>query len=351
MAAALPLGEIAGQFHALGKAAGFISSRVDTKTMSVTIYWYGSPPSVQPEILEKASSAGVTVNVIKAPFSPDQLEQVRMRLVPLMKPLNIGFLEHNGDGSGFTAHFRSIDSMRAAQASLSAAVSRATIVGVPPDDPLYAAPGSPQIIISDDAMDPTPAAMPRMTTGKLSDETPFNNVTQVVAYGRQNDTSPFYAGGRSTGMTNGDCTTGFPMHRGHYSDGTHMYLLSAGHCTAFADNQGIYTPTGLKIGVTSGSVTLVNAQLDVNLINVAIAGAGDEQWDGAWNSTGFSKEVWSDKYTAQGDPLCVSGSYSGDVCGLHVAAYGDQDYSGGVFYGWLITKDDNTAAAGQGDSG
>ncbi len=157
MQRALPLNAIERDFYDLGEAAGYVGAVTDTKTNTVTIYWHGPAIAAHLPIFARAKALGINLRVVGAPFSAAEIAKARYALLPLIKNPQVGFVEYNIDGSGFTLHFRNAAAIEAARASLAAAVSEAKILGTAPNSPLYSAPGQPQISLSDDAMNPVPS--------------------------------------------------------------------------------------------------------------------------------------------------------------------------------------------------
>lgn len=322
---------VADRLHALGSDAGFIFSRMDSKPDALTVFWHGRQGPAVASILSDAKVHDLVVHMASAPFSAAQLWATESRLQAAAPSLGITLIHHEMSGDGFTVQFKDVQSSKAAQGALSKLPhNHAPLVAALASTPaaaLVSPDGSPPVRIS---------------------SVPSNRVQ--FASGRQNDSSPFYSGGRDHAYLS--CTTGFAMHRGSYTDGSHQYLLTAGHCSNFQDNHHVTSATGLAIGVTSAVVTLHNAGYDAGLINVAAHGAGNYMWDGAWNSTNTKKQVKGASGTSQNESLCQSGSYSGTICSILVYDYDDVVSAGKTIHVWTAFKQNlSGAAAGPGDSG
>lgn len=149
---------------------------------------------------------------------------------------------------------------------------------------------------------------------------------------RQNDSSPYWAGGRTNLGGTGHCTTNFSVRHGGRNK-----LLYAAHCGTTVTDGG---------NDAMGPITNRNTTRDISLIDVNSAG---RTWDGPWNELSITKAVQGAALSNVGNTLCTSGSFSGIRCGIRVTATG-VSISG---FGPLVVAErtDHAAAAGGGDSG
>jgi len=136
-----------------------IGSAIDTTSNSVTVYWRGPHPAAVNTAVSEALAAGITVNIIDAPFSAAQLSQSRSSIRNRMQELGISRIAFDADGGGSTVHFRTTADIQAARDSLADYQQRLDqITGDDGDSPavavLYSQPGSPAVHISDQLSDP-----------------------------------------------------------------------------------------------------------------------------------------------------------------------------------------------------
>lgn len=161
--------------------------------------------------------------------------------------------------------------------------------------------------------------------------------TPFLADSRNNDGTPFFAGGDwvrkrlSSGALIGQCTTGFA-----WKSSTNVrYLMTAGHCMPkgsgaidYAVNDfgaGSYTN---PVGVLSGNshttfqdgTGTVDGNGDLAIINVSTSGnsAGPTMWVGEANSSSTRTVNGVKMWAANGDPLCYSGRTTGAYCSYTV---------------------------------
>jgi len=129
---------------------------------------------------------------------------------------------------------------------------------------------------------------------------------QSTTTGRQNDTSPFYGGGRIVSTLNEACTAGFAVYKG-----STPYILTAGHC-------GLgtwHTPANVTLG-TVAQRSYSNKKIDAEIISVK----GSVGWVLTGGPTGSTTHKISGTYAIAGgeSSICLSGSYSGEVCANQV---------------------------------
>ena len=121
---------------------------------------------------------------------------------------------------------------------------------------------------------------------------------------RLSDSEPYWGGARIINPENNSaCTSGFAV-----TDGWTRYILTAGHC----GRPGGRILTGDR-SREIGRASLEDQGFDLLLIP---ANVGGRIYDGGVGVNEFSKRVsgWSSSYPGQW--LCVSGSFTGAVCGV-----------------------------------
>lgn len=104
-------------------------------------------------------AAGITVDIVAAPFSAEQLRRSRTRILSRAEELGIGRIGHGTDGGGSTVQFRTAADLEAAKAALAEYEhGRAQIADQDDGEPavavLHAVPGTPAIRISDQLRNP-----------------------------------------------------------------------------------------------------------------------------------------------------------------------------------------------------
>jgi hypothetical protein len=183
-----------------------------------------------------------------------------------------------------------------------------------------------------------------MITGEESESTAAN---------RFSDSSPWNAGNFIT-AGGGGCTSAFPM---KWNVNGNKYVLTAGHCFSVAQNVYNYAASPINSGSNAliGSVTnqsFGNNQLDAELI---AADGSRNIWTGGITPSGtLAVEAFLDPW--DGVPLCISGAYDGQTCGLtasEVNMNSSINYGGGA---WTVPNTSritmsNKLFLGQGDSG
>lgn len=81
-----PLSATVEKLRGLADSA-FIGSAIDTTSNSATVYWHGPQPAAVNTVVSEALAAGITVNIIDAPFSAAQLSRSRARIREWMQEL------------------------------------------------------------------------------------------------------------------------------------------------------------------------------------------------------------------------------------------------------------------------
>jgi hypothetical protein len=127
-------------------------------------------------------------------------------------------------------------------------------------------------------------------------------------HSRLSDTPPYWGGARIINPeTNSSCTSGFAV-----TDGWTRYILTAGHCGR---------PGGRILnGDRSREIGRVSAEdvgFDIMLIPASVDG---RMYDGGVGVNEFSKRVSGFAPAYPGEWLCVSGSYTGAVCGVQATS-------------------------------
>lgn len=139
--------------------SAFIGSAIDATSNSATVYWHGPQPAGVNTVVTEALAAGITVNIIDAPFSAAQLSQSRSRIRVRARELGISAIGHDTDGGGSTVHFRTTSSIQAARDALADYEGRLDQIAgddgaLPAVAVLYSPPGSPAVRISDQTRNP-----------------------------------------------------------------------------------------------------------------------------------------------------------------------------------------------------
>lgn len=152
-----PLSATVEKLRGLADSA-FIGSAIDTTSNSATVYWHGPQPAAVNTVVSEALAAGITVNIIDAPFSAAQLSRSRARIREWMQELDISRVDFDGDGGGSTVHFRTTADIQAARDALADYEQRLDQIAGDGDSPtvavLYSHPGSPAVRISDQLRNP-----------------------------------------------------------------------------------------------------------------------------------------------------------------------------------------------------
>ena len=139
----------------------FIGSALDTDNNSVTVYWFGPRPAAANSVVAQALAAGVTVDLIEAPFSADELSRSRATISSRAEELGMSRIGHDTDGGGSTVSFRTAADLQAAKVALAQFEQRRDGIAdpnsaVPAVAVLSAPPGSPAVRISDHLSNPQP---------------------------------------------------------------------------------------------------------------------------------------------------------------------------------------------------
>ena len=338
MRAQVPLTQVADKFRSLGPSSGYISAAVDTPTNSVTIYWNGPQPQVADQIVKDAHRAGIGVSLVAAPYSRSVLDGTRKHILAFAETTHVSVVTEDPAGTGFTVHFRSDDDARNASSAVAVrmASTRQGIATAISDaySSLVADPGTPQIRLS--------------ATGALVSDwaaPPYS------PFGRFQDRAPWLGGAAFDAKSS--CTTGFAAYDIGATKGNGSHILTAAHCANYLTS-GVTAsdPALVKIGpIVTASFSLATYGTDVALIQPGTYGAASQNWDGAWNTRGYSKLVGGVQPVYVNVNFCSSGAYSGAMCGLHVDDVAYLYDQGQYLTVWQAHETDNTSAGGRGDSG
>ncbi|SNS57082.1 hypothetical protein SAMN06309944_0834 [Micrococcales bacterium KH10] len=305
---------------------GFGSVSVDIPAQTITIGWKGEVPQDIARIA--GDNPEVTVNVVKAVYTDDELTEAGLKIIDELPELvdNDGYISvvsQRTDGSGLSATFRTtIPELNAK--SVSSAIREITDV--------------PVTLSIDDADD-------------------SSQVVPMVG-GRQNDNSPFYAGAGirlygSTDINGGYCSTGFAV-KGK-STGKD-YMTTAFHCihdSVGTSTGSVYSESGQSMGTWHRNAANVEKDKDAALITLGASRsvAGRAYWSGV-NAT-ISHPVDGYHSNKVGAQVCTGGANSGTHCNLNIIekVVGFQVIPGEtVTGGWLALAPSGIAVA-QGDSG
>lgn len=188
----------------------------------------------------------------------------------------------------------------------------------------------------------------------------------IAAARRDEDYSPFYAGGRFGARNSGGvaskphCTFGFSW----VMPSGDPRMLTAGHCyeqttianggligatTDYGGSDGDYTyaagkailstADGGSVG-TDGDLALINTNKDWNGNTIGRSGA-PRIWNGGWQTTSSIPVIAVDQWSANDDLVCYSGMHRGTQCGAGVDSDGDGGYK-------VVDKDDSYKDSGTG---
>jgi hypothetical protein len=320
----IPLDQAADRIEAAaGKTGSGLSGFVvDAENNTLHVYWHGALPAAINRMVATTNSARDFRIVVKAaPYTRDQLTAETDRIAASFmsdtgKPA-ITSVGPKADGTGLEV---GVESQASGFAVLSAShVASALGTTIPIE---VKAEAQPQ---------------------------------QASRYG---DTSPYYGGAymekwNADGTFGGSCSTGFSV------DTTSLngrIMISAAHCGGGIWENGLQHPGPDPQGrfLMGGSWPYDDVAHDTQLISMPSAPRIYDGGSVAGEAAQFSKPVKGAFGNRTGDRICTSGSYSGAVCGITVAATGQTINVGG--FGTVrntirAEKDDRTAAVGNGDSG
>ncbi|MFC6023075.1 hypothetical protein ACFP2T_43855 [Plantactinospora solaniradicis] len=308
---------------ASGDVAGMV---VEPERNTLRLYWHGTMPAAITAEIGRARSAGITVVVQSAPYTEAELRRETERLVRL--PL------HSGKPSN--------QRVMAAMPKPDGSGIKVSIGGLPAGTS------------TESALRSVPA---------LASEFPLTvDVTSRLApASRWYDWEPYYGGGYMERTAGGSCSNAFGVTG---LNGAATYLLSAAHCgpgewrtgavdfgngpewNTFGstiatrdlahDGHAIHTPLGSDAAVYHGP--------PVNPNNNDLGATSGIRVGGASRNT-------------IGNLVCTSGSYTGTVCGIRVAATGisyrfePPEHGVGVMTNMVNAQLPGVSVAGNGDSG
>lgn len=260
---------------ALGSSASELSgTRIDVPNRRFYIYLAGEPPTSIDPLRVRAQGNGISLIVQRSNYSQKQLMTVVSQLAAeLASTMPAGYnIALAVDGSGLTLNYPGTN---LSSSATSAVDSVAHASGVP-------------IALHSGASMFYPAS-------------------------RQADTSPFY-GGAATSTTAGGCTDGFSM----YATGNNArFMLSAAHCSNYADGVETYTGAGLDMGATDFVQELYNTSPYYDLSVIRLSSRNSNSGRIYTSSTG---SIPIAGYASNGIPsggnYCISGSVGVPNCNI-----------------------------------
>jgi hypothetical protein len=307
--------------------SGFASTRLDTDQGGITVRWHGPVPAEASAEFAQDRADGIRVSVVAAQYSWQLLNTQMQKLSDTTFNLKtdsgdrIVGVGPNDDFSGLTV------TLAPGTLALTQHVSELEL---------------PSATLSADAL----AEFPSLRTSTIPLQIVLGSAAVQFSASRQADTQPFYGGGQILGTqySNG-CSTGFAATKGSQTG-----IVTAAHCGW----QNFTTGNNMAMGRTSN----ITYSYDEQFIPTS---SSNSVWDGlsiaSPGSTQFTKPVVATGALALNQSLCMSGAYSGAVCG-NVVVGGPMNLSlyrpDGTRYTaqlWDIENTNHVAAAGEGDSG
>ena len=306
-----------------GDVAGIV---VEPERNTLRLYWHGSMPETVAAEIGRARSAGITVVVRSAAYTEAQLRREVERLVRL--PL------HTGKPSG--------QRVMAAMPMPDGSGIKVNIGGLPPG---------------------TSVASALRSVPALDSKFPLtvDVSSELVPASRWYDWGPYWGGGYMDRTAGGSCTNAFGVTG---LNGVATYLLSAAHC-----GQGEWRTGAVNFGNgpernTYGNTITARALAHDGHAILTPDGAGAVVYHGPPvnpnnNDLGATSGLWvgGASRSTIGELVCTSGSYTGTVCGIRVAATGisyqfDPPAHGvGVMTNMVNAQLPGVSVAGNGDSG
>lgn len=308
---------------ASGDVAGIV---VEPERNTLRLYWHGTMPETVAAEIGRARSAGITVVVRSAAYTEAELRREVERLVRL--PL------HSGKPSA--------QRVMAAMPMPDGSGIKVNIGGLPAGTSVASALRSVPALDSKYPL-----------TVDLSSE--------LVPASRWYDWGPYWGGGYMDRTAGGSCSNAFGVTG---LNGVATYLLSAAHC-----GQGEWRTGAVNFGNgpernTYGSTITSRALAHDGHAILTPDGAGNAVYHGTPvnpnnNDLGATSgiRVGGASRSTIGELVCTSGSYTGTVCGIRVAATGisyqfDPPAHGvGVMTNMVNAQLPGVSVAGNGDSG
>ena len=285
--------------------SGYVYSVDDPVTRTVQVFWSGSAP-VPSDVSSLAANFGVSLVTVSWPFSRSQIDTAEAALnAGLIRTPILGFTPALVVGfDGKTRGLRLVGS---------------TSSSSPTSDAVLAA-----IAKSASALAGIPVSVDIQAVGAANGS-------------RDSDYSPYNAGGMmESTSTNDICSTGFS-----YSVNGYTHTSTARHCPLNdyepPDNNNTY-------GGTYSYSNLGEARL--------MQGHGGAlMFDGAWNSSGYTKAVVGSATINVGDNVCDEGANSGAHCGVNVKSVNSSWNDGSGSEPTITAQRGSGLAVIQGDSG
>jgi streptogrisin D len=294
--------------------SGLAGLRSDPASRALEVYWRGAVPASVSSEIAAARAGGVTVTVLPAAYTRDELLAETKRLADLTMTddkaaVQLAMIGPKYDGSGLQAGVSGLDkTLPAARIPAQARQLLPTLASTVP-------------------LDVTAADRPQLTT-------------------RYADTPPFWGGAYMVRTGGGACTTGFGVTG---LNGASTYILTANHC-----GHGEWRAGGNTLFIGNSVTTAVDHPHDTQLLLGSQAGASVYTGDYLGGTNQGSAPVKGAVPSATGGTVCTSGSYSGERCGINVISTNLTINVTGYGQMTNMTMADhpnNQSAVGNGDSG
>jgi streptogrisin D len=293
--------------------SGLAGLRSDPARRALDVYWHGAVPASVSSETVAARADGVTVTVIPAPYTRDELLAETKRLADLTMvddkaAVQLAMIGPKFDGTGLAAGVSGLDKkLPTARIPAQARQLLPTLASAVP-------------------VDITATERPRLAS-------------------RYADTPPFWGGAWMVRTGGGACTTGFGVTG---LNGASTYILTANHC-----GHGEWRSGGNTYFIGNSVTTAVDRPHDSQLLLGNQAGARIYTGEYLGSTNQGSAPVKGAVPSATGGTVCTSGAYSGERCGITVIATGLTINVTG--YGQMVhmsaADHPNASAVGNGDSG
>lgn len=261
----------------------FGGAEISQETGSLQIYWKGEIPEELNAVVAKAGERNPSAKVAIEPsrFSLSELEVASEQLTEATSNLGARVIEIRSDGSGLQI---TAPNIRSKQGELTQA----------------------GLQINETVSARSDKSIPVTVGGNEYPETSS----------RSADTSPYYGGAVIKTPAGSVCSDAF----GAYDNNGTRYMITAAHCSGYADGVVEQNGTGVRMGVTSkiSSYRANASKYDLALITLDYPKQGGlRMFDGGVGTGEFSKPVYARaNYLASGTALCASGAKTGARCGL-----------------------------------
>lgn len=300
---------------------GYTGMSADQAKHELRVLWKNPIPAGV-EALNGRQIAGLTVRVVAAKFSEDELIKTSEQLLDAAKAgtiAPISYVYGSSDGSGLVVGVNPVGGNSLRASTLSADVQQLT--GLP--------------VTQESGVAPTP-------TGRQNDSNPWygGSLMEDPGFNPPGDLSPYNF-----------CSNAFAVK----TSGGYGRLLGARHCDSagnLAWKNGQHSP------LTNGGDDVDIKNTDDTMLIDPIGGTGGYVHGGPWNATSshsrYHLPVASAGSAVQNQSVCTSGANSGEHCGLIVNSASIVTWTCGSAYchGWTARHPTSSIASSVGgDSG